>query len=65
MLIILIISIINALCYFGVWWVWRKDCKEIGAGNLAVPLSERFITLFGMLTLPSILVIIYLETKVS
>lgn len=23
--------------------IWRKDCKEIGKENLAVPLSERFL----------------------
>ena len=26
--------------------VWRKDCKEIGKDNLAVPLKERFCVWF-------------------
>lgn len=49
------IALINALCYFLVWLNWRKDVREIGKDRLAVPLRERFQSLFLALTLPSIL----------
>lgn len=49
------VAFLNALAYLGIWWVWRKDCEEIGKDDLAVPLNERFLILFAYLTLPSIL----------
>ena len=65
-IIIIITSIIlaffNALCYFLVWWNWRRDCKEIGKDMLAVSLSERFITLCIILSVPSAIGIIYVLT---
>ena len=49
------IALINVVCYFLVWLNWRKDAREIGKDRLAVPLRERFQSLFLALTLPSIL----------
>ena len=49
------IALINALCYFLVWLNWRRDVREIGKDRLAVPLRERFTSLFLALTLPCIL----------
>lgn len=37
---IIVIALINALCYFLVWLNWRKDAREIGKDRLAVPLRE-------------------------
>lgn len=53
--LILILAVVNAVCYFLVWLNWRNDCKEIGKEQLAVPLKERFFSLFICLTLPCIL----------
>ena len=52
---ITILILLNVVCYILVWQVWRKDCKEIGKNNLAVPLKERFFSLFILLTLPTII----------
>lgn len=37
------------------WLKWRKDCREIGEENLAVPLSKRFfiwISFFPIWAIP-------------
>ena len=38
----LIAILLQFLLFTPFYIVWRKDCKEIGKDNLAVPLSERF-----------------------
>ena len=37
---------------------WKKDCKEIGKENLAVPLSERLSVYFAFVVFPIIIGII-------
>lgn len=34
--------ILQFLLFIPFYCVWKKDCKESGKENLAVPLSERF-----------------------
>lgn len=38
--------------------IWRKDCKEIGKENLAVPLSERLAVYFVMVVLPIVFIVL-------
>ena len=35
--------LLQIICFFPFWRIWREDCKERGKENLAVPLSERFM----------------------
>lgn len=34
---------LQVILFIPFFFVWRKDCKEIGKENLAVSLKERFI----------------------
>ena len=38
----LIVISIQFLLFVPFYFIWRKDCKEIGKENLAVSLKERF-----------------------
>lgn len=38
----LIFIVLQLVLFIPFYFIWRKDCKEIGKENLAVPLSERF-----------------------
>jgi hypothetical protein len=38
----LICIALQFICFIPFYLIWRKDCKERGKENLAVPLSERF-----------------------
>ena len=40
----LISIILQIIGFIPFYFKWRNDCKEIGKENLAVSLSERFIT---------------------
>ena len=39
-------------------WEYRKDCKEIGKENLAVPLSERLLFYFIYFVFPVSMVLL-------
>lgn len=39
----LICVILQLILFLPFYFIWRKDCKEIGKDDLAVPLSERFL----------------------
>lgn len=36
--------LLQIILFIPFFFVWRKDCKEIGKENLAVSLKKRFIT---------------------
>ncbi len=54
-ILILCIIIFNLIIYGLQLISWKKDCKEIGRDNLAVPLHERLKATFLVITLPCIL----------
>lgn len=39
----LICITLQFVLFFPFYFIWRKDCKEIGKDNLAVSLGERFL----------------------
>lgn len=56
----IICILLQLLLFVPFYCVWRKDCKEIGKENLAVPLSERFfvwIAFFPIWVVPCLCVV--------
>jgi hypothetical protein len=41
---LLICILLQLFLFIPFYLIWRNDCKEIGKENLAVSLTERFIT---------------------
>jgi len=41
---ILICILIQLVLFIPFYLIWKNDCKKIGKDNLAVSLSERFLT---------------------
>ena len=41
---LLICILLQLVLFIPFYLIWRNDCKEIGKENLAVSLSERFIS---------------------
>jgi hypothetical protein len=44
MLKLLIAILLQFVTFIPFYLIWRNDCKQFGKSNLAVSLSERFIT---------------------
>ena len=42
LIIELICAVLQFFLFLPFYFIWRKDCKEIGKEDLAVSLSERF-----------------------
>ena len=55
MKILILCTIIFNLIIYGLQLIaWKKDCKNIGKDNLAVPLPDRLRATFLFITLPCI-----------
>lgn len=39
---ILVCILLQIILFLPFYFIWRKDCKELGKDNLAVSLEERF-----------------------
>ena len=40
---VLIVIFLQLILFVPFYFLWRKDCREIGKENLAVSLEERFL----------------------
>lgn len=62
-IIILIAVLWNVVSYAGAYFIWRRDCREIGKDHLAVSLKERFSAVFLYVTLPCLVGFVIAITK--
>lgn len=43
MKLFIICAVLQVICFYPFYRIWKQDCEELGEENLAVSLGERFM----------------------